>query len=327
MIVKDFYDWISRIPQLTKRQRLACVRQLGLGIDTPEKPTMPSVISEAEAKNCPHCGCHVLHRHGQASGLQRWKCKGCSKTFNILTGTPLARLRKKEKWIENAKAMMIGLTVRKTAKEVGVYPSTSFRWRHRFLKSHQRAQQTNLQGIAECDATCFYHSEKGSRNLNRKSRKRGGDKIGPGKSKDLVHVLTLRDRSGKGADRVALTGQTAPAIDLFQTHLRSDTLLITDGCTELCAAAKIRDPDAHLSLPGLESRGLKGSPFNIQRVNAFHSDLKAWMARFYGVATKYLANYIGWHRHRVEETHRNDPETFILLSFNPLAVIPQLTLT
>jgi hypothetical protein len=33
-----------------------------------------------------------------------------------------------------------------------------------------------------------------------------------------------------------------------------------------------------------------------QLVNAYHGRLKGWMARFHGVATKYLPNYLGWRR-------------------------------
>jgi hypothetical protein len=36
--------------------------------------------------------------------------------------------------------------------------------------------------------------------------------------------------------------------------------------------------------------------FHIQNVNAYDSRLKGWMARFYGVATKYLPNDLGWRR-------------------------------
>ena len=34
--------------------------------------------------------------------------------------------------------------------------------------------------------------------------------------------------------------------------------------------------------------------YNIQRLNSFHSRLKLWMARFKGVSTKYLVNYLYW---------------------------------
>ncbi len=36
--------------------------------------------------------------------------------------------------------------------------------------------------------------------------------------------------------------------------------------------------------------------FHVQNVNAYYSRLKAWIARFHGVGTYYLPNYLGWHR-------------------------------
>ena len=36
--------------------------------------------------------------------------------------------------------------------------------------------------------------------------------------------------------------------------------------------------------------------FHIQNVNAYASRLKSWMVPFKGVASKYLANYLGWRR-------------------------------
>ena len=36
--------------------------------------------------------------------------------------------------------------------------------------------------------------------------------------------------------------------------------------------------------------------WHVQNVNAFASRLRTWMVRFKGVATKYLANYLGWFR-------------------------------
>jgi hypothetical protein len=36
--------------------------------------------------------------------------------------------------------------------------------------------------------------------------------------------------------------------------------------------------------------------FHTQNVNAYHGRRKGWMARFHGVATKYLPSYLGWRR-------------------------------
>lgn len=70
--------------------------------------------------HCPHCDHDQLQRWGTAHGMQRHRCKSCLKTFNAVTGTPLARLRKKEKWLEYSRAMIDGLSVRKAARKCGI---------------------------------------------------------------------------------------------------------------------------------------------------------------------------------------------------------------
>ena len=47
--------------------------------------------------SCPHCCGQRIHRHGQANGLQRYRCRECRRTFNALSGTPLSGLHKREK--------------------------------------------------------------------------------------------------------------------------------------------------------------------------------------------------------------------------------------
>ena len=49
----------------------------------------------SEISNCPHCSSSTFVRWGQANDEPRYRCKSCLKTFNALTGTPLARLHHK----------------------------------------------------------------------------------------------------------------------------------------------------------------------------------------------------------------------------------------
>jgi hypothetical protein len=35
---------------------------------------------------------------------------------------------------------------------------------------------------------------------------------------------------------------------------------------------------------------------HVQNVNAYHQRLRQWLSRFRGVASRYLPNYLGWHR-------------------------------
>jgi transposase-like protein len=100
---------------------------------------------------CPHCAHDVISRWGFANGLQRYRCGGCRATFNALTDTPLAGLRHKAKWLDYAKQLVEGTSVRKSAAAVGVHPNTAFRWRHRFLTLPNGQQARHLAGIAEVD--------------------------------------------------------------------------------------------------------------------------------------------------------------------------------
>ena len=45
-----------------------------------------------ESFGCPHCSSAEVRRWGRASGKPRYRCATCGKTFNPLTGTPLAGL-------------------------------------------------------------------------------------------------------------------------------------------------------------------------------------------------------------------------------------------
>ena len=124
---------------------------------------------------CPDCAGRRLYRHGQANGLQRFRCRACGRTFNSLTGTPLARLRLKSKWLDYCQSLRDpATTVRRSAQVLGVDKNTTFRWRHRMLTLPRHDRQTPLTGIVEADEMYVLESQKGARQLERPPRKRGG---------------------------------------------------------------------------------------------------------------------------------------------------------
>jgi transposase-like protein len=66
---------------------------------------------------------HVI-RNGHANGLQRYRCRECCKTFSALTGTPLNRLHKRGKWLDQAHALQDGQTLREIARALRIHLST-----------------------------------------------------------------------------------------------------------------------------------------------------------------------------------------------------------
>ena len=256
-----------------------------------------ALIEQAAAgRPCPHCGCARKHRCGQASGLQRFRCLGCRRSHNVLTGTPLARLRKKERWLSYLQCVLESRTVRDAARMVNVHRTTSFRWRHRFVPGATRDRPKALSIIVEADETYRLESQKGSRSLTRPPRKRGGVARRRGINREHDCLLVARDRSGQTLDFHTGRGQvTAGQLNgCLKPVLSADVLLISDGAIayrHFAAQAGITHEAVNVKA-GTRARGA----IHIQNVNSWHSRFKSWLVRFRGVASRYLINYSGWQR-------------------------------
>lgn len=283
----------AMVEKLTFAQRLALQEELAAEDDA--AASVEVIETQAKPARCPHCGNPGMVRNGSAHGLQRYKCRSCRRSFNALTGTPLARLRQKPKWLAYAEVLRDGATITEAAKRLKVARSTAFRWRHRFLALPKTIQAQALMGIAEADETFFLHSRKGQRDLDRRPRRRGGRAAKRGLSREQVPVLVARDRSGATANVVLAADGKADLVAALKPLLPSDTILCTDGSSVLAAAVK-EIGVTHRPVNVSAGRRVVAGVYHIQNVNAYDSRLKNWIRRFHGVATKYLDSYLGWFR-------------------------------
>jgi transposase-like protein len=92
---------------------------------------MPGADLPAPPRLCPHCGGRRILRWGFFRGSQRYRCRQCSRTFNALTGTPYARLRSAELWLDYRAAVVAQLSIRRAADRCGISVATALRWRRR----------------------------------------------------------------------------------------------------------------------------------------------------------------------------------------------------
>ena len=281
---------------------------------------------------CPHCGSVSVIRFGKlnkAKALrtpddgepkQRFKCKDCGKIFisttnSVTRGTHFDI----DTWREYIRCMCLKLSLRETAEICGISLHTAFRWRHKILDTLQGLQDTIvLDGISELDETFFPISYKGNygkgmfkSKFGRKPHKRGKsgdfivttDKDGKevvkakkkkrGLSKDLVCVPCGVDRNGQSYGKVGKLGKVSTECveKAFDGHLSEDAVL----CTDKEKAYKIFENDYDLPLIQLHGTQVLKGIYHIQHINNYHSQLKKFIENFYGVATKYLNNYIVWH--------------------------------
>jgi transposase-like protein len=308
MQARQFEQFLQRLSSLTRRQRdrLLGVLHSSAGLDRVRDVIDPP----GKRLACPHCQAERPYRHGHANGLQRYRCRICSRTFNALSGTPLARLRHKSHWIDYLDCMLDSRSVRRSALEVGVASATSFRWRHRFLGLSKDDRPARLCGIAEADEMYVLESHKGSKTLDRPPRKRGGKATKRGISSQQMCILVARDRSGQTIDAVTGKGplRTQHLLEHLGPRLARDVLLVTDSHAAYPAFAHAAGIAHEAINPSAGER--KRGALHIQNVNAYHSRMRAWLLPFRGVASRYLSHYFGW-RWALDGQRIASPEVFL----------------
>ena len=143
---KGFQVWLSAGARANARAaaRGACGAvgpERGRGIEGRDRAwvwTRPGAVRTARAK-----GRFRAVWHGVCGATS---ARGCGRTFNALTGTPLSGLHHKERWLSFGASLAEGETVKASAARCDVAVSTAFRWRHRFLAA-ARSDSEVLKGI------------------------------------------------------------------------------------------------------------------------------------------------------------------------------------
>ena len=265
-------------------------------------------------RECSHCQYSPSNLHGrQRNGRQRFRCinPDCRRTYNILTGTPMARARKPEQWGRYLSCMTDHLSVRKIL-ETGIAIShvTVWRWRHRFLKAAIGINTPMLSGVIEADETFFIRSFKGHRGWKngkapdqRAARRSAWGATKRGLSDEQVPVLTALDNAG-GLYEAILSSLAAIEASL-EGRIAAGSVLCSDGQRAYVKAATkagaehrriaITKADWLTKTAGKPRR--KKGRLGLGRVNAHHGRLKVLInGRCRGVATRYLDSYLGWHR-------------------------------
>src|SRR5271157_6262229 len=156
----SYQRWLEAIDDLSEAQRSEVALILA------GRPSEDEVIAALEGRLladrvCPHCQTRGAMCRGRANGLRRFRCDGCGRSFNALTGTALAGLHYKGRWLDFARSLSESETVRTSAQRCAVAVGTAFRWRHRFLRAIQ-TDRAQLSGIVEADESYVPETRKGS---------------------------------------------------------------------------------------------------------------------------------------------------------------------
>lgn len=254
------------------------------------------------ARTCPRCRTGNATLNGKdENGRQRFRCRGCLRTYNILTGTSMARARKPEKWGPYLACMGEHVSVRKVcATGIGLSHHTVWRWRHRFLKTAANDNADRLNGVIEADTILFRRSFKGRRRHNPSvAAGEHPDQVQPpganqrGKPRRPVTVLTAIDSNDCILQKILTSAaEIAPTLSCRIAHASILRSRYIPGYAY--AAAKAGAIHVIQTRPAGYSETTHA---DLARVDRHHRDLKTLIyQRCLGVATRYLFNYLGWHR-------------------------------
>jgi transposase-like protein len=313
MKVAEFQVWLDAVEQLSADQRSV----LRAALESSDGGVLERILSAraATGQSCVRCGSDRVIGWGSAHGLPRFRCKDCRRTYNPLTGTSLARLKKRSRWGRHSESLRRGEVLREVAGACGVHISTAHRWRHRFLAA-TLYQGAEVNGIVEVDETWVSRSAKGQtgvrRSWGRLARRRASDQGVRGRSPEQIFVVVARDRSGNTWDGVVDQVSTRDLIGVLSNHIAKDSVLCSDGWQVYRrAAAKLEVKYEVLNGRAKERRR---GPFHLQNVNNYHGRWKGWMHRFRGVASSYLPNYVAWFRHMDANARNSDPKIMLELA-------------
>ncbi len=253
---------------------------------------------------CPKCQCKNVNKNGKSNGRQRYICKRCRTSFDEFTCSPFSNTKLSlDKWLKYCELMILGLSIRQCAQEVGVGVKTSFYMRHRILDVINLSLKEDIvEGIVEVDEVFVRCSYKGNHSKNpnfvipREPRKRGKgkkDKKKRGISSDQLCIETGIDRKGNIVMGAVCNGRitTNKIVSFFDGKLGEDVTFVVDSHRSYEGIKK--DLDVELKqVP--RGKSMLDIVYHLQDVNALHSGFKRWLMPFNGVSSKYINNYLAW---------------------------------
>lgn len=291
--LNELKNLISSLSQADKQELIASLSSSENVVNS-----SADTFQEARFSNglfCSKCGCaENIVKYGQYNGKQRYLCKNCHSTFTMTSNSILHGTRKSlaiwEKYLE---CLLNGFSLKKTAKICGISIPTAFYWRHKILDALKKRENKKLQGIIESDETYFLLSYKGQKKgLPRKSKKRGTPARKRGLSNEQVCVPCGVDRTGNILSGISNLGKisTQDLNRFYSDKVSPKAIFCTDSEKSYIKFARDND----FRLIQIERGKHKKGIYHINHINAYHANLKSFIDKFKGVATKYLENYLTW---------------------------------
>jgi transposase-like protein len=248
----------------------------------------------SEGLKCDHCSSSEVIKYGRYKGIQRYKCNCCGKTFSDFSKTILAMTHYREKWVDFLDCFQKGLSLRKCSELLGISVPTAFSWRHKLLGAVSGTGNNKFSGLVEIGEIYIPENQKGNKNIEtRASRDHSEYRLNRSIREGALPVIIAKDSYNNVISEVCDNGRLdRDIIDEKLGPLLDSTNTICTG--NFAAYSRLANKKKMKHYRSLNHAEQDNKIFNIDNVRKYIKELKMWMKRFRGVASKYLSLYLAW---------------------------------
>lgn len=268
------------------------------------------LLKNREILCCPHCSCKKIIKFGKYSGLQRYKCSNdfCKKTFSQKTKTLFSYSKKPaDLWIKYFILLNNGKSLRECSAILNINLATSFFWRHKILVTQNKNYYNILKNYVEVSKIMMCENFKGNRNANNYNKEKVFIACAMDSNKNLlskvisrrtISLNSIKANFSYNIDESAiLSAYNDRYFDIYSSKHNSKILPVQNKTiSTIINQIKSNSLSSKNTYYVKDIEKLNSNlPKKCLFIHSFSLNIKIWLLRFRGVATKYLENYLNWH--------------------------------
>lgn len=240
---------------------------------------------------CPYCKSNktILYGHDK-SGIKRYMCKSCNKTYNLLTNSLFSSSKINIKaWYTFLECLLSGTSMKSACLAAKISIPTGTAWLHKIfiaLKDYQNS--IILNNKIYIDETYIHVDKSKIKYLDEIGKIRKVPKMPRGLSKNKICILLATD-TRKSFAEVCCFGlpQKEPNLIICKKHIKNNSLIIGDEDNSLTLSAH------ELDLKRIQYKSNTIEAYeNLEPIDQLCNRLKFFIDKHRGFLQDYLPDYL-----------------------------------
>lgn len=271
--------------------------------------TIIDLLKDRKITFCPHCNSTKIIKYGKYKGLQRFKCLNatCKKTFSQKTKTFISHSKKAaDLWAKYFVLMNNGYSLRDCSSILNINLATAFFWRHKILVTQNKNHYNTLKNYVEISKIMIKENFKGDKNAKNRRKENVSVACAMDSNKTLLSKVISRYSLSLGSinkhfsynidNSSILASYNDRYLEIYSKQHNSTVLpLPKDKISSIANDIKNNNLSNNNENSIIAIKNLNSTiPTKCLFIHNFSLQIKKWLVRFRGVATKYLENYLNW---------------------------------